>query len=177
MPRRKRIDATLLVLWLIGMVATSCARNDIYFEYRPVDPEAWSMDSVCTFAVEVHDTAPAYDLYLYTRNTPAYPYQNLWLFLNELSPDSTLVATPSSSTWPTIAANGSARAWEHGRKCPCCTGRPSASPPGHVHLHHPPRHAHRPVARHTRHRDAGGEAGVMHRCADDGTTRYPLLAH
>ena len=62
------------------MVATSCARNDIYFEYRSVDPEAWSMDSVCTFAVEVHDTAPAYDLYLYTRNTPAYPYQNLWLF-------------------------------------------------------------------------------------------------
>lgn len=74
------------------MVATSCARNDIYFEYRPVDPEAWSMDSVCTFAVEVHDTTSAYDLYLYTRNTPAYPYQNLWLFLNELSPDSTLVA-------------------------------------------------------------------------------------
>lgn len=92
MLRRKRIDATLLVLWLIGMVATSCARNDIYFEYRSVDPEAWSMDSVCTFAVEVHDTTPAYDLYLYTRNTPAYPYQNLWLFLSELSPDSTLVA-------------------------------------------------------------------------------------
>lgn len=92
MLRRKKINPILLVLGLAVMLATACARNDIYFEFRPVNPEAWSMDSVCTFAVEVQDTTAAYDLYLYTRNTPAYPYQNLWLFLNELSPDSTLMA-------------------------------------------------------------------------------------
>lgn len=87
---RKITDGIAVLLILLGTVA--CSRNNIYFEFQSVNPEAWSKDSLYTFRVEVQEAAVPYDIYIYTRNTPAYPNQNLWLFLTELTPDSTLTA-------------------------------------------------------------------------------------
>ncbi len=77
----------------MGIAFASCSQgNTVYFEFQQVHPEAWSKDSLYAFPISISDTTALYDLYIYTRNTPGYPYQNIWLFISSQSPDNTLVA-------------------------------------------------------------------------------------
>ncbi len=80
-------------LWALSsfVILTACANNDVYFQYQTIQHDGWNKDSVLTFDVNITDTISAYNIYVNIRNTSDYPYQNLWLFLNKLNPDSTLV--------------------------------------------------------------------------------------
>jgi len=73
---------------LISLVAVSCSGNDIYFQYDSVNPKGWSKDSLYGFDIPVTDTVALYNVYVNIRNRGEYPYQNLWLFLTKITPDS-----------------------------------------------------------------------------------------
>lgn len=78
----KRLLYILLPLMLIG-----CKSNNIYTGSHKVDEEGWRMDSVYSFQFEIKDTTKAYTVEFLVRNTPAYKYQNLWLFVKKVEPD------------------------------------------------------------------------------------------
>lgn len=87
--RQIRWHVFVLVVTVYG--AISCSRQPVYNEFKQVDPDGWSADSSSVFQVNMEDTSGTYNLTLHIRHTSAYPYQNLWLFVEQLSPDSQLV--------------------------------------------------------------------------------------
>jgi len=84
----KKILNSSLWAFLISLVTVSCSGNDIYFQYDSVNPKGWSKDSLYGFDIPVTDTVALYNVYVNIRNRGEYPYQNLWLFLTKITPDS-----------------------------------------------------------------------------------------
>jgi len=76
---------------LVCFFVLACNSNEVYFKYKAIDVKGWNKDSLCTFDIPVTDTLTTYNIYVNIRNIGDYPYQNLWLFLNKMSPDSTQV--------------------------------------------------------------------------------------
>lgn len=81
---KPRIYPLLLMILLI----TSCTSKDVYLQYFPVNESGWSKDSIFTFDIQINDSTTDFNLYVNIRNRGEYPYQNLWLFLEKISPDS-----------------------------------------------------------------------------------------
>ena len=78
---------SLLILIFGSLFLTSCINNDVYLKYKTITTNGWNKDSLCTFDIQIKDTAALYNLYVNIRNRGEYPYQNLWLFLSKKSPD------------------------------------------------------------------------------------------
>ena len=78
---------------MVAMLSlAACTTNEHHYSYQAVGQHGWSKDSALTFDVRIDDAALRYNLYLYTRNSHAYPYQNLWLFLDQKHPNGVQVA-------------------------------------------------------------------------------------
>ena len=77
-----------LIMFLLVCALFSCTNNALFFEYKEVNKAGWMKDSVYKFTIPVNNTAEVYNMIINTRNTGDYPYQNLWLFITEISPDS-----------------------------------------------------------------------------------------
>ncbi len=73
----KSLTVAMLVLILLG-----CNRNEIYFKYQTVPSSGWNKDSLLNFDVNVEDTISKYNVLIHVRHYGNYPYQNLWLFLD-----------------------------------------------------------------------------------------------
>jgi len=78
-----------LLYILIPLLLTSCNGGNIYTSSEAVDEDGWNMDSVYSFSFDIKDTTKAYQVSFLVRNTPAYRYQNLWLFIKKVEPDFT----------------------------------------------------------------------------------------
>jgi gliding motility-associated lipoprotein GldH len=63
----------------------------VFFKYQSVNVAGWSKDSTYTFDVKIDDSNVNYNIYVNTRNRGEYPYQNLWLFMSEKSPDNKII--------------------------------------------------------------------------------------
>ena len=85
---QRRMKTNFLLAIVISLCCVSCHKNDVYFQYNAVNPAGWSKDSAYTFEVPIMDTLASYNIYVNIRNRGEYPYQNMWLFLHKLTPDS-----------------------------------------------------------------------------------------
>lgn len=83
-----RILQKLINLCIALMLFTSCTNDAVYFSYQSINENGWNKDSICRFDVAIQNASQSYDLYVNTRNRGEYPYQNIWLFIKEISPDS-----------------------------------------------------------------------------------------
>lgn len=73
--------------WLAGLALLfSCHPETLYNQYQVIDGTEWGKEKVYYFTFEVNDISKPYDVQLYIRNNNQYPYQNLWLFVNEEPP-------------------------------------------------------------------------------------------
>ena len=70
-----------IVLIIIGLSVLSCNKKDVYFSYQTVSVAGWNKDSLLTYNVSIRDKTLPYNLYINVRHHGNYPYQNLWLFL------------------------------------------------------------------------------------------------
>ena len=72
-------------LWVIGlmMLLTSCRSDIVYSRFMPMSSNQWHADSVAQFDYAITDTSVDYRILVYVRHTERYPYQNMWLFLND----------------------------------------------------------------------------------------------
>jgi gliding motility-associated lipoprotein GldH len=70
-------------LLVIGCLAfTSCRNNIEYSQFCSIPSEKWTIDEVASFDYTIADTTVDYRMLIYVRHTECYPYQNMWLFVN-----------------------------------------------------------------------------------------------
>lgn len=82
---------SFLVGIVLLLIINSCDKNIVYEQYRSVNSNGWHKDSILNFNFEIVNSNQAYNLLLNVRNIEAYPYSNLWLFVDIFAPDSSSV--------------------------------------------------------------------------------------
>ncbi len=87
-----KIRIAILSLVFIGLFA-SCGKRTIYSEYQAIPHSGWEADSAVAFTFTITDSLAAYDLILHVRHTQQYPYQNMWMFVEGVTPTGALVDT------------------------------------------------------------------------------------
>ena len=78
----KRVFYCFLVILLAGMF-TSCRHNIVHSEFISIPSGEWRIDSLPRFDFAIEDNKTSYDIILYVRHTERYPYQNMWLFVQD----------------------------------------------------------------------------------------------
>ncbi len=76
---------------LVAILMMSCNADVVYDNSVRVANPTWHRDSVAQFTVDITDTTLNYESAILIRNSGDYKYQNLWLFVTEIAPDSTVV--------------------------------------------------------------------------------------
>lgn len=76
---------------LSSILLIACTNNDTFFQYIAIAPQGWNKDTLCVFDIPITDISSSYNVYVNVRNRGEYPYQNLWLFMQKMSPDSVVV--------------------------------------------------------------------------------------
>lgn len=69
----------------------ACDRKRVYEEFSAIPASGWEKYSVANFKVPIAQKDRNYNLYLNSRNLENYPYSNLWLFIEIMSPDSVFI--------------------------------------------------------------------------------------
>ncbi|MDR1623736.1 MAG: gliding motility lipoprotein GldH [Tannerellaceae bacterium] len=76
-----------MIVFLSCLFLFSCGRNQVvYNQYLAIDHSAWEKGKEYYFTFQIDDPAVPYNITLEIRNNNLYPYQNLWLLLQEESP-------------------------------------------------------------------------------------------
>ncbi len=87
----RKIIKSVGVLCII--LCTSCNSRTIYSDFQSLPIEGWSADSAMQFTFNITDTLTEYDLLIYVRHTQQYPYQNMWLFVEGITPTTSGIDT------------------------------------------------------------------------------------
>ena len=79
-------------LWFAALVLflTACSNSIQYSRFSPISSEEWHMDSLAQFVYSIEDTASDYQMLIYIRHTEQYPYQNMWLFVDDAGRQDTI---------------------------------------------------------------------------------------
>jgi gliding motility-associated lipoprotein GldH len=81
-----------MVVFLSCLFLLSCGDNQaVYNQYLSISHSAWEKGKEYYFTFQIDDTAVPYNITLELRNTNFYPYQNLWLLLQEEPPAGPMV--------------------------------------------------------------------------------------
>lgn len=76
-----------IIAFFICLFFFSCGKNQpVYNQYQAIDNSTWEKEKEYYFTFEIDDNSVPYNITLEIRNNNLYPYQNLWLFLNEEPP-------------------------------------------------------------------------------------------
>lgn len=78
------------VLFLM-LVLISCDNNKVFEEYIEVETGVWQNENIASFEFNATDTISAHNLYINVRNTGAYGYSNLYLFVTMQGPNGGLL--------------------------------------------------------------------------------------
>ena len=81
---------------IFGIV--SCSHNEIFFQYHSFVNAEWGRDEPAVFHVNIEDNSQPYNVLIELRNNNAYPFSNIWLFVDCKTPG-------GSSRVDTINAN------------------------------------------------------------------------
>jgi gliding motility-associated lipoprotein GldH len=68
------------------MLTAGCNKDVLYTDSINIPSEVWSLDNIPEFSTDVSDTASVCNIYLTIRTGTSYPYRNIWLFVNTVSP-------------------------------------------------------------------------------------------
>jgi gliding motility-associated lipoprotein GldH len=69
-----------------GFFFSGCDSKRYFEENKTIPGGVWNTRNMVEFAVDIRDTAVAYNLYLNVRNSGDYPYSNLYVFIHTLLP-------------------------------------------------------------------------------------------
>lgn len=75
----KRLTIGLAVL---ALCFSSCRTDIVYSQFSPMSSEKWHVDSVARFDYSIDDVSVPYRMLVYLRHNERYPYQNIWLFVD-----------------------------------------------------------------------------------------------
>lgn len=76
-------NKSVLYILLLGILTifSSCQNDIVYSRFYPLKSAEWPIDSILSFDYSIEDTEAAYTTIVYIRHTERYPYQNMWLFV------------------------------------------------------------------------------------------------
>ncbi len=66
----------------------SCETIDLYEKVKPIPGHEWKKSFRPSFSFTITDTAAPYQLFIILRHTEKYSYNNIWLNLHTVTPDS-----------------------------------------------------------------------------------------
>jgi gliding motility-associated lipoprotein GldH len=75
-----------IVLFCLLLATVSCKFSSVYEKANDIKDGDWSKTQTIVFDVPITDTVSGHDIYFTLRNTNDYPYVNLFLFVNTISP-------------------------------------------------------------------------------------------
>jgi len=76
-----------IIGFIVALFFFSCGGNQpVYNQYQAIDNSTWEKNKEYYFTFQIDDNSVPYNVTLEVRNNNLYPYQNLWLFLNEERP-------------------------------------------------------------------------------------------
>lgn len=79
----------IIVLLICSSFLFACKYKAGYYEKTVVVPNhAWASGFRPTFTFEITDTASTYNIFVITRHTDAYHYNNLWINFTSIAPAS-----------------------------------------------------------------------------------------
>ncbi len=90
---------TIFCFIFLSFILSAC-ENNTYKNYYSFENGIWNTDTVVNFTFPINDTTKYYDISLKIRHTVYYEYQNLFLFLDNLSQDTVeIMLAEKSGKW------------------------------------------------------------------------------
>lgn len=80
----------IIVLTTLALSFASCSSNVVYSRFFPMKSGEWHQDSVVNFDYSIADKEASYQMIVYIRHTERYPYQNMWLFVDNAGQTDTI---------------------------------------------------------------------------------------
>lgn len=72
--------------WFLSLLCTlffeACSGDVVYSRLVPITSHYWSIDSTAIFDYTL-DSVSDYEMTVFLRHTERYPYQNIWLFIQD----------------------------------------------------------------------------------------------
>jgi gliding motility-associated lipoprotein GldH len=68
------------------LLLTGCNRDVLYTDSVIIPSEVWTLENIPEFTPEMTDTASICNIFLTIRTGTSYPFRNIWLFVNTISP-------------------------------------------------------------------------------------------
>lgn len=72
----------LLLFIGLTLALTACRQDIVYSRFVSIPSGEWHVDSIAAFDYPVADKQADYRIVVYVRHTERYPYQNMWLFID-----------------------------------------------------------------------------------------------
>ena len=70
-------------LLVIGCLAfTSCQKDIVFSQFVSIPSGEWGNEELANFDYTISDKDADYRMLIYVRHTERYPYQNMWLFVD-----------------------------------------------------------------------------------------------
>jgi len=77
---------SLLPVVILFLLMVGCKKDLIYTDSINIPSEEWSLDFIPEFKPVIDDTISICTFFLTIRTGTSYPYRNIWLFVNTISP-------------------------------------------------------------------------------------------
>ncbi len=104
------------LMLLFGLLLlTACTGNVVYSDYKDIPREGWESYDSKEFAVTL-PVDGCYDINLFVRHGSVYQYNNLWIFMDRLTPDSVLTTDTVNITLADSYGNWVGRGWGNSRQ-------------------------------------------------------------
>ena len=79
------------LLFILTVLALSaCSDTIVYSRFSSMKSGEWHKDSAVCFDYQIENTKVPYTMILYVRHTERYPYQNMWLFVDNAGKTDTI---------------------------------------------------------------------------------------
>ncbi len=92
----KRVSRTFLPVictFFAVLLLSACDRGTVYHSFHPLSEDGWNKKDTLCFDMQVADSQTSYRLYVELRYRDTYPYRNLSLLVDYLTPDSVYLQT------------------------------------------------------------------------------------
>ncbi|MBM3431530.1 MAG: gliding motility lipoprotein GldH [Bacteroidetes bacterium] len=77
----------ITALFLLSLLFIQCKPINLYEQTIDIPQHKWKSDFIPSCTFQVSDTTAQYETFLILRHTDAYPYNNIWLFVQVETPD------------------------------------------------------------------------------------------
>ena len=79
-------SSVFLSLLFPVLLLSGCGKNVIYTDSMTFPSEIWKLDKIAEFSPVISDTSASQNIYFTIRTGSSYPFRNIWLFVNTVSP-------------------------------------------------------------------------------------------